>query len=159
MDKEQYLFISGRIKEQFKLQNGKFVSPSPMEDIYNRSVYISQSVVCGADREYNVALIAPDLVELQRWAGENNISFPSPTSDRSAFFLEPAVIALISKEIQHFEGELNSYERIRAWTFVDPFTPENDLLTQKMSLKRHNIAQVYEKMIDGLYAKQLGNFL
>lgn len=159
MDDEDYLYISGRIKEQYKLQNGKFVSPSPMEDTYNRSMFISQTVVCGADREYNVGLIAPELTELKRWAEENKIAFPSCKSEFNSFYSNPAVIDLISKELKRFESEINSYERIRAWTFIEPLTPENDLLTQKMSLKRHNISTVYADTIDGLYTHEVGHRL
>ena len=159
VDEEEYLYISGRIKEQYKLQNGKFVSPQPVEDIYNRSIYVSQSVVHGADREYNVGMIAPDLVELKRWAEENGISFPSSDSELESFYSNPAVIELMTSELKRFEGDINSYERIRAWTFIDPLTPENDLLTQKMSLKRHNIAKAYEETINGLYSGEIGHKL
>jgi long-chain acyl-CoA synthetase len=163
MDEDDFLYISGRIKEQYKLQNGKFVSPAPMEDTYNRSMFISQTVVCGADREHNVALIAPELTELKRWADDNNVSFPSSDSkaEFDIFYANPSVIALISSELKRFESEINSYERIRSWTFIDPLTPENDLLTQKMSLKRHNIAKVYAETIEDMYASphRLGHTL
>ena len=154
LDEDNFLYISGRIKEQFKLQNGKFVSPSPLEDTYNRSPYISQTVVCGADREYNVGLISPEVMELKRWAGENGVAFPSSSSEFDAFYSDAAVIALISAELQRFESEINSYERIRAWAFIEPLTPENDLLTQKMSLKRHNISKVHADTIDAIYAHE-----
>lgn len=157
MDSNQYLYISGRIKEQFKLQNGKFVSPQPIEDSYNRSMFIAQSVVCGADKEYNVGLIAPELTELKRWAEENNIAFPSSQPEFNDFYSSEAVISLITEELKRFEHDINSYERIRAWTFIEPLTPENDLLTQKMSLKRHNIANVHGDVIEGLYSGKVGN--
>ncbi len=32
LDEEGYLHITGRIKEQYKLENGKFVVPSPLEE-------------------------------------------------------------------------------------------------------------------------------
>jgi long-chain acyl-CoA synthetase len=38
----KFLQITGRIKEQFKLENGKFVVPAPMEDTLCRSPFISQ---------------------------------------------------------------------------------------------------------------------
>jgi long-subunit acyl-CoA synthetase (AMP-forming) len=99
-------------------------------------------------------------MELKRWADENNIEFPSDSASDAefdAFCNNEPVISLITQELKRFEIEINNYERVRAWTFIKPLTPENDLLTQKMSLKRHNIAKVYENTIDGLYSKQLGN--
>lgn len=42
MDEGTYLKITGRIKEQFKLENGKYVVPSPIEAAIVSSTYISQ---------------------------------------------------------------------------------------------------------------------
>ena len=38
---------AGRIKEQFKLENGKFVVPAPLEDVYTRSPFIAQIFITG----------------------------------------------------------------------------------------------------------------
>jgi hypothetical protein len=35
---------------------------------------------------------------------------------------------------------------------AEPFTVENDMLTQKMSIKRHNVVKAYAAAIDDLYA-------
>lgn len=157
VDTEGYLYISGRIKEQYKLQNGKFVSPSVLEDFYNRSVFIAQTVVCGADREYNVALIAPELTELRLWARERGIPFPTSPSEYPAFYSLSSVQSLFSQELRAVESEINPYERVRRWAFIEALTPENDLLTQKLSLKRHNIAREHGDVIEGLYAGRLGH--
>ena len=37
----------GRIKEQFKLENGKFVVPASLEDVYMRSPFIAQIFITG----------------------------------------------------------------------------------------------------------------
>ena len=61
----KFLKLTGRIKEQFKLENGKFVVPAPMEDILMRSPYIAQVFIYGLDRPHTVALLVPDFVELR----------------------------------------------------------------------------------------------
>ncbi len=45
MEDDTYLLITGRIKEQYKLENGKYVVPGPIEAAMVSSTYISQ--VCG----------------------------------------------------------------------------------------------------------------
>lgn len=45
MEDGRFLRITGRIKEQFKLENGKYVVPVPLEDAVARSTFIAQ--VCG----------------------------------------------------------------------------------------------------------------
>ena len=32
VDAQGFLFITGRIKEQYKLENGKYVVPTPLEE-------------------------------------------------------------------------------------------------------------------------------
>ncbi|MFN9981789.1 MAG: long-chain fatty acid--CoA ligase, partial [bacterium] len=55
-----FVKITGRIKEQYKLENGKYVVPSPIEESISMSRYIRQVVVCGSNRPYNVCLIVPE---------------------------------------------------------------------------------------------------
>ena len=38
----KFLKVTGRIKEQYKLENGKYVVPAPLEDAMTRSLYIAQ---------------------------------------------------------------------------------------------------------------------
>lgn len=42
MEDGTYLRITGRIKEQYKLDNGKFVVPGPIEAAMTSSTYITQ---------------------------------------------------------------------------------------------------------------------
>ena len=60
MDKEGWVRITGRIKEQYKLENGKYVVPTPIETAISMSRFITQVVLCGANRPHNVALLVPE---------------------------------------------------------------------------------------------------
>jgi long-chain acyl-CoA synthetase len=171
LDAEGFLTISGRIKEQYKLQNGKFVSPAPVEDYLGRSVYINQVAVFGDHQEYNVALIVPDLPELQKWAehhrgGAGIPAFPASSEGKLAFasgegdaFLEsPAVIDLITSDLRKYAVDLKRYEYVQTWVFLkEPFSAENDMLTQKMSMKRHNVSKVYAELLSKIYRGEIGN--
>lgn len=42
MEDDTYLRITGRIKEQYKLENGKYVVPGPIEAAMTSSTYITQ---------------------------------------------------------------------------------------------------------------------
>ena len=57
IDKEGFLFVTGRIKEQFKLENGRYVVPSPLEADLRASRFIRHVMLCGDGRPHNVALI------------------------------------------------------------------------------------------------------
>jgi long-chain acyl-CoA synthetase len=70
----KYLHITGRISEQFKLKNGKFIVPALLEDICTRGPLIGQAFVCGLNQSKTVMLIVPNYLELAVWAKENNYS-------------------------------------------------------------------------------------
>ena len=57
MDAEGWVTVTGRIKEQYKLENGKYVVPAPIESAIGMSRFVNQVVVCGANRPHNVALL------------------------------------------------------------------------------------------------------
>ncbi len=61
----QFLRVTGRIKEQFKLQNGKFVVPAPLEDSMCRSPFIAQSFLFGDNKEFTIILVVPDVVAVR----------------------------------------------------------------------------------------------
>mmetsp|Transcript_6798 Transcript_6798/g.9175 ORF Transcript_6798/g.9175 Transcript_6798/m.9175 type:complete len:619 (-) Transcript_6798:1-1857(-) len=52
VDDDGFLSVTGRVKEQYKLENGKYVCPTPIEEAIGMSRFISQVVLCGANRPY-----------------------------------------------------------------------------------------------------------
>jgi long-chain acyl-CoA synthetase len=160
VDMSQCEKVSGRLKEQYKLQNGKFVSPSPIEDILQRSPFIAQAAVFGGDEEFNAALLVPDMVEIKQWADANKVTIPADrTSPEFADFLtnNEKLEKLITHELMIYSKELKAYEVVKRYVLLaEPFTPENNLLTQKMSLKRHNVSKVYADMISKIFSGEVG---
>ncbi len=73
MIESKFLKITGRIKEQFKLTNGKYVVPSLLEDYICRSRYVAQTLLYGDNRKWIVALIVPDVAEIKVWADTKNL--------------------------------------------------------------------------------------
>lgn len=115
IDKDGFLFITGRIKEQYKLSNGEFVNPIEVENILLQIPEIKQVVVCGKDKDYNTAIIV---------------------TDKSKHFIESKI-----KQIEH---KMKKYEIPKKIICVEgPFTVENGFLTQKQSLRRNEIIDYY----------------
>src|SRR5262249_38278276 len=61
LDDDGYLTITGRVREVYKLENGKFVSPVPLEERLADSPFIAQALVYGLNRPHNVAVIVADM--------------------------------------------------------------------------------------------------
>ncbi len=150
VDDDGYLFIRGRIKEQYKLENGKYVVPSPIEEQLQLSGYISQVMVYGEQRPHNVAVIVPDFEYLEKWAAEKGID----TSDNDAFLHSDAVQGLFKTEINRAQNSIKHYERVRDFVLEDEeFTPENGMLTPSLKIKRRAIMAKFGDEISAMYDK------
>lgn len=148
VDADGFLYITGRIKEQYKLENGKYVVPVPIEEAMKLSPWVINVMVHGANRPYNVAIVVPDMEKLKAWAAEKSI----PVDPLPALLQHPEVLAHFRDEIAKHTQEIKGFERVRNFALVaEDFSIDNDLLTPKMSLKRRNVVQRYEATINGLY--------
>lgn len=171
----KFLKITGRIKEKYKLENGKYVVPAPLEDVYGRSPFIAQNFLYGDNRPKNILLIVPDwtevtaflkaakdpsLVELIPHAEKMIIvpGQPAPvlseeeTNSGLAVFDHTAVQEAVSESLTKVGDSTKSYERPYRWQpLASPFTAENQMLTPKMSLRRNNVIKIYESLIEEVY--------
>ena len=153
VDDDGFLFITGRIKEQYKLQNGKYIFPATIEEGIKRLPYVANAMVYGDGKEYNVCLVALDTENIEEWAHEMKLDIhPSdliagvakPGSDLKKFLCDS-----ISKSLK---DDLRKYEIPKKYFFItEDFTHENGMLTQTMKIKRKAIFEKYGKHLEQLY--------
>ncbi len=149
VDEDGFLYITGRIKEQYKLENGKYVMPAPLEEELKLSPFIANVMLHGSNRPYNVALVVPDPEALGRWAAEHQVKVGDVERD-------PRVLELLMHEIEDRAREFKSFEvPKRALVVREDFTTENDLLTPTLKLKRRNVETRYGEMLEALYQEPL----
>ena len=128
IDSDGYLSVTGRLKEQYKLENGKYVCPTPIEEAIGMSRFISQVVVTGANRPYNVALVVPDWLSIRSELGlSEEVSEEELVNDVK-------VKGLISAEIKLNCYNIKKFEVPAAFLFVSPFTAANNMVTPKVRL-------------------------
>jgi long-chain acyl-CoA synthetase len=145
LDDDGFLYITGRLKEQYKLESGKYVVPGPLEEQLKLSPYIENVMLHGMNRPYNVALvvIAPEAV--RAWAREEGIELEDPCRD-------PRVEELILAEIERLSTSSRTYEVPRRVRLIaDDFTIEGGLLTPTLKLKRKHVEERYGDTLDALY--------
>lgn len=157
----KFLKITGRIKELYKLENGKYITPVPLEDTICRSRFILQTMLFGANRVFNVALIVPDFDQLLPWAKKNNLVDENANvidlEFRKNLLKNDAVVNLLQSEIMHASSTMKNFERVVRWApVVEPFSQANNMLTPKMSMKRNVIVKEYGGVIEALYADAPG---
>ncbi len=148
MDEDGYLYITGRIKEQYKLENGKYVFPAGIEDEIRLLPWVENTMLYGEGRAYNVCLIIPDFEVLGRWAEERNLS-TEPDDLVKEQVVEDMILAAI---IETLTGKFGRYEIPKKIALIEEiFSLENGLLTQTMKLKRRKVVERYRAEIDKLY--------
>jgi long-chain acyl-CoA synthetase len=151
MDDDGYIRVTGRLKEQYKLENGKYVVPTPIEEAIGMSRFISQCVLYGDNRPHNVVLIVPDWVAIR-----NELGIAEDVSEEE-LANDTRVAMLIDAEMQESCDKLKKFEVPTEWAIVAPFTAANNMLTPKMSIRRHKVVETYADLIASLYGDEEAN--
>lgn len=148
LDKDGFLYITGRIKEQYKLENGKFVFPVSLEEEICLVPFVQQAVVYGLNRPYNICIVVPDFDVLLRYAREKGL----PT-DIETLVARQDIIDMISETItSQLKGKFGGYEIPKKFLLLsEPFTLDNGTLTQTMKLKRKVVLDHLMGRIEELY--------
>lgn len=150
VDRDGYLFITGRVKELYKLSNGKYVAPTALEEKLQLSPYIAQSFVFGSDKPHNTAVIIADMSSVEAYCTRHGLRSQQPANDLLQL---PQVRELFRNEIDRYSREFKGFEQIRDFVLdSDPFTPQNELLTPTLKLKRRNVLAKYKAKLQALYA-------
>ena len=148
IDDDGFVFITGRIKEQYKLENGKYVVPSPIEEQLQLSGFVSQVMVHGEQRPFNVAVVVPDMEYLEKWASEHGLD----TSDLQVLLADAEVRDLFKQELSKAQSDIKPYERVKDFVLdSEAFTPENGMLTPSLKIKRKAIIDRFGDHLDELY--------
>ncbi len=147
-DAEGFLIITDRKKNLFKTTGGKYVAPTPIENMFLASKYIEQFVLIGDRRMYITALIVPDFEALKEYADAHRIPYKDPKELVKLKQIEE----MLNKELAQFQKNLANFERVRKFTLLDkPFSVEDGELTPKLSVRRKVIEERYRDLIDEMY--------
>ncbi len=151
IDPDGFVTITGRIKEQYKLENGKYVVPTPLEEQLKLSPFVANAMVYGDNRPYNVALVVPNAAAILKWAEEKHLTLPG---EPAALAADERVRALVRTEIDKQNASFKGFESIRDFALIpEDFTTANGMLTPKMSIRRRKVVETYGSLLDRVYAK------
>jgi long-chain acyl-CoA synthetase len=152
VDPQGFLFITGRIKEQYKLENGKYVVPTPLEEALKLSPYVLNAMVYGDNRPFNVALVVANVAAVKKWGEEHGVSLPGSPD---AIVKEDRVRSLFKQEIEKHGAAFKGFESIQDFALIaDDFTTDNGMLTPSLKLKRRKVIESYGPVIDALYVRR-----
>lgn len=147
-DQDGYLVITDRKKHLFKTSAGKYIAPTPIENIFLASKYIDQFILIGDRRMFLTALIVPDFDAIKEFADSNNIQY----STIEELVKDEDIYRLLEKDMDQFQKKLANFERVRKFVMLDrPFTIESGEITPSMKVKRKFIEERYQDLIEQMY--------
>jgi len=147
VDAEGYLHITGRIAEQYKLENGKYVAPSPLEEKIRSSPLVANVMVFGLNRPHNVALVVPNMEVLKALLNGDGRG-----KELAELLEDERAKSIVMAEIDAALADCKGYERIKKIALIgEDFTQDNGLLTPTMKIRRKRVVERWSKEIDRLY--------
>ncbi len=145
-DRDGHFYITDRLKDLFKLSNGKYVAPLQVESLLKQSPLISQPVVVGSGRKQVGALIVPDWDALKE---EMKSEGHAVAGSREELCEDPLFIKRIQRDAVDLTRELSDYERVkRVYLIAREFSIDKGEMTPTLKIKRSVIDEKYEEAID-----------
>ena len=124
IDQDGFLTITGRIKDQFKTDKGKYISPTPIEVKLLSSTDVEQVCVVGMGIPQPIALII--------------LSAAGKAKSKEA------IIQSLSDLLTAHNPTLEKYERLeKAIIMKEDWTIENGLMTPTMKVKRNEVEKIH----------------
>ncbi len=149
LDADGFLKITDRKKELFKTSGGKYIAPSPIEQMIKGSRFISQIVLVGNERKFPAALVVPNFEQLESYAKYKNLDVNS----LAEVCLHPKIIDLLTRQIAEHTASLSNYEKVKKFALLEnEFTVETGELTPTLKIKRRVVDEKYRDIIEKLYA-------
>ncbi len=147
-DAEGFLKITDRKKHLFKTSAGKYIAPTPIENLFLASKYIDQFVLIGDRRMFLTALIVPDFEALKEYADSNKI----PYTKVDDLVRDDRIYKLLESELNQMQRQLANYERVRKFALLDkPFSIETGEITPSLKVRRKYIEERYRNLIEKMY--------
>jgi len=143
------LVITGRAKDTIVLSSGENIEPNPLETEILSSKFISQVQLLGQDKKNLSALIVPNIDLIENKFSEKKLIKINQNPEIKKFFK-----SIINSLLKNRSGS-RIEEQIIDLIFVEPFTIDNNLLTQTLKQKRKDIEKKYDREIKEMYKKQI----
>ena len=145
-----FIFITGRIKEILVLSNGEKVPPNDMELAIAMDPLFEQIMVLGEGRPCLTALATLNIDQWRKLSKSLSVPSDDPSVLKDKKILD-IVLERIGQQITSFPG----YAQIKKVALsLDPWTVENGLITPTLKLKRNRILDHFEPEVKQFYQGQ-----
>lgn len=125
VDHDGFLKITGRIKDIFKTDKGKYVAPAPIEMNLSKNTFIEQVCLVGSNLPQTMAMIV--------------LSEEAKQTDKKV--VEESIV----NTVMQLNPSLDKHERIKKVVIMEEeWTIDNNLLTPTLKVKRNVLEKKFE---------------
>jgi long-chain acyl-CoA synthetase len=148
LSKDGYLAITGRVKSQFKLENGKYVSPAPLEENLKLSPLVEQAVLDGRNMLKTYLIVHPNMDALKSAMSGAGVDASGSNAEICARKTTKEWLLAELKSNNMKSPVWKGYE-VAANLILDheEWTTDNDMLTPSMKVKLRNLLKHHEGAI------------
>jgi long-chain acyl-CoA synthetase len=152
VDEDGFLRITDRKKELFKTSGGKYIAPSPIEQMIRSSRFVSQAVLVGNDRKFPAALVVPNFEMLESYVKLKGLTAKTPAE----MCRNEKIINLIERQIDAATQNLSRFEKVKKIALLETeLSVDGGDLTPTLKIKRRVVEEKYKPVIDRLYADEV----
>jgi len=146
IDRDGHYYITDRLKDLFKLSNGKYVAPLQVESLLKQSPLVSQAVIVGSGRKQVGALIVPDWDALKEEMKDAGVA---ADASRDVLAIDPQFVKRVQQDAVALTRELSDYERVkRVYLLPREFSIDKGEMTPTLKIKRNVIDEKFGDVID-----------
>ncbi len=147
IDKDGYIWITGRKKELIVSSNGKKVYPSRIEGLFKMHPIINQILLIGDRLPYMTALIS-----INEPAAETVKGVSPSVKGLGELAQDEAVNAEVKKIVKKVNSQLPPFEQVKRFKIIErDFSLEKGELTPTMKLRRTKAIESFRQEISDLY--------
>jgi long-chain acyl-CoA synthetase len=140
--------IIDRIKDIIITSGGKNVSPSEIENTLKTSPFIKEAIIIGDRRKFLTTLIGIDFEVVSEWAQRHKI----PHTTYRDLSEKPEVVKLVQKAVDAANDKFARVEQIKSFRLLTKeLDHEEGELTATQKVKRSVVEKKFSDMIESMY--------
>ena len=129
---------------------GKNIAPSEIEDALKESIYVKEAILLGEARHFVSALIQIDMESVGKWAQERGLAY----TNYSSLSRLPAIRELVATEVDRVNGRFARVENIRKFVILSKELDHDDgELTATQKVRRSHIEKSFAAEIAEIYGE------
>jgi len=135
VDSEGFLYITGRVKDLFKTDKGKYIAPAPIELAISADPNVEQATLIGMGIPQPIALIC--------------------LSEEGLAANKDDVTKSLTDTLNRINPTLDHHEQVSNYVVLkEPFTVENSMLTPTLKVKRNSVEKKYVNYFKDWYSTE-----